>query len=158
MQKLPLIRLPWILVYALLIISTKSWLKWPISYSFPRYAFCKWKKPKSMKLLTFIDRSQELNVYLGKKPHPLLRMRPCILLITPCPPHGKIRQLNKVLISMNSTVKEMTDSVETRVENFEPREKKSSASSKKKNKERQAKKKRKQDDSNSSVVESRIFP
>ena len=54
----------------------------------------------------------------------------------------------------NSTVKEMTDFFETRVENLEPKGKKKKASTAAKKTHKKSAKKRKREDSDSSVVES----
>ena len=138
-------------------------------HAFPVYTFCKQKrylcrhlvKPRSMKLLSFISRLQELNAYLKEFPPDTDNQETAAL------PVDKIMDIiyhsistmwkNKMIEQgfnyADSTIKEMTDFFEIRVENMEPKEdkKNSSAASKKSKK---STKKTKREDSNSDVVES----
>ena len=138
-------------------------------HAFPAYNFCKQNrylcrhlaKPRSMKPCSFISRLQELNTYLeefppdtdGQETAPLSADEIMDIIYQSMPATWKNKMIEQGFDYADSTVKEMSDFFETRVENLEPREdrKKSSSASKK---PRKALKKRKREDSDSSVVES----
>ena len=115
-RKLPLTRLPLILIYILLIKFNEVLLEMT-KHAFPAYTFRKQKrymrkhliKPRSMKLCSFISRLQELNAYLeefppdteGQETAPLTANEIKDIIYHPMPIMWKIRWLNKVSISQN---------------------------------------------------------
>ena len=114
-----------------------------------------------MKLRSFISRQQELNAYLeeflldteGQDTAPLSADEIMDIIYHSMASTWKSKMIEQGFNYADSTIKEMTDIFETRVENLEPKEdkKKSSAAAKKSNK---STKKRKREDSDSSAVES----
>ena len=114
-----------------------------------------------MKVRRFISRLQELNAYLeefppdteGQETAPLPADEIMSIIYHSMPTTWKNKMVEQGFNYAGSTIKEITDFIETRVENLEPNEdkKKSSAAAKKSNK---STKKRKREDSDSSAVES----
>ena len=114
-----------------------------------------------MKLRSFISRLQELNTYLeefppdteGQETAPLSADEIIDIIYHSMPNTWKNKMIEQGFNYAYSTIKEMADFYETRVENLEPKEdwKKSLVASKKKKKSH---KKRKREDSDSCVVES----
>ena len=114
-----------------------------------------------MKLCSLISRLQELNAYLkvfppdteGQETASLPSDEILDIIYHSMPNTWKNKMIEQGFNYTDSTIKEMTDFFETRVENLEPKEekKKSSAAVKKSKK---TNKKRKRDVSDSSVVES----
>ena len=138
-------------------------------HAFPAYTVYKHKryigrhlvKHWSIKLCSFISRLQELNAYLEECP-PNKEGQEIVSLIADeimdiiyhsIPTSRKNNMIEQCFNYVDSTIKEMTDFFETRVENLEPKEekKRSSAAAEK---SKTSRKKRKRDDSDSSVVES----
>ena len=138
-------------------------------HAFPAYAFREQKrylrrhlvKPRSMKLRSFISRLQELNVYLeefppdteGQETESLPADEILDIIYHSMPTTWKNKMIEQGFNYADSTIKEMTDFFETRVENLEPKEEKKKSSTAAK-KIKKSNKKRKRDDSDSSVVES----
>ena len=118
-------------------------------YKFPAYAFHKQKmclrmhliKPRSMKLRSFISRLQKLYIYLeefppdteGQEIASLPAYEIMDFIYHSIPTRWKNKMIEPDFNYADSTIKEMTDFFETRVENLEPNEniKKSSAAAKK---------------------------
>ena len=141
-------------------------------HTFGAYAFRKKKsylrrhliKPRSIKLYRFTSRLQELSVYLeefppdaeGQETAPLPADEIMDIIYHSMPTTWKNKMIEQGFNYADSTIKEMTDFFETRVENLEPKEdkKKSSVAAKKSKK---SLKKRKLEDSNSSVVDSSVI-
>ena len=109
-------------------------------YAFPAYAFREQKrylrrhlvKPRSMKLRSFISRLQELNAYLeecppdtdGQETVPLPADEIMDIIYHSMPTTWKIKMIEQGFNYTDSTIKEMSDTFETRVENLVPKEKK----------------------------------
>ena len=107
-------------------------------YAFPAYAFCKQKrnlrrnlmKPRSMKLCNFISRLQELNAYLeefppdteGQETAPLPAGEIMDIIYHVMPTTWENKMIEQGFNYAHSTIKEMSDYFETRVENLEPKE------------------------------------
>ena len=142
-------------------------------YALPAYAFREQKrymrghlvKPRSMKLHSFIRRFQELNAYLadfppdteGQENVPLHTDEIMDIIYHSVPTSWKNKMIGQNFNYANSTIIEMTDFFDGRVENLEPKEeKKEPLAAVKKSKDRKSSKKSKQKDSNSSVVESSV--
>ena len=115
--------------------------------AFPGYTFCKQKwylcerlvKPRSMKIRSFISRLQELNTYFVEFPPNAegqeTKLLPadknyesCLLFHAH---HMENKMIEQALNYADSTVKEMTDFFETRVENLEHEVDKNKSSSSK---------------------------
>ena len=105
-------------------------------YSLPIYAFHEQKrylcrnlvKPRSMKLHSFTSRLQESNVYLeefipdteGQETAPLSAYEIMNIIYHSMPTTWKNKIIEQGFDYADSTIKEMTDFFETRVENLEP--------------------------------------
>ena len=107
-------------------------------HAFPAYAFREQKrylrrhlvKPRSMKLRSFISRLQELNAYLeefppdtdGQETAPLPADEIMDIIYHSMPTTWKNKMIEQGFNYYDSTIKEMTDLFETRVEYLEPKE------------------------------------
>ena len=88
-------------------------------------------KPRSMELSSFISRFNELNAYLaefspdteGQETVPLPAYEIMGIIHHSMPTMWKSKMIEQGFNCTDSTVKEMTDFFETRVENLEPNEK-----------------------------------
>ena len=136
------------------VVKLKSHAGLSLAYDnvFEAYAFREQKryiqrhltKPRSMKLLSFISRIQELNAYLetfspeteGQNFSPLPADEIMDIIYHSMPTVWKNKIIVQSFNHADSTIKEITDFFETRVGNLEPKEdrKKSSAAAKKTNK------------------------
>ena len=139
-------------------------------HAFPAYAFCKQKrylhrhqvKSRTIKLYCFISRLQELNVDLeefltdteGQETAPLPIDEIMDIIYHSMPTTWKTMMIEQDFNYEDSTIKEMTDFFESRVENLELKgEKKKYPAAAKKTSKKSAMK-RKREDSDSSVIES----
>ena len=116
-----------------------------------------------MKLLSFISRLQELNVYLSDFPPakesqetaPLSADEIMDIIYHSIPTMWKNKMIKQGFNDADCTTKEMNDFFETGVEKLEPKEeKKESSAAAKKPKDKKSTGKWKQEDSDSSVVKS----
>ena len=116
---------------------------------FPAYAFCKHKRylcrylvnPRSIKLRSFISRLQESNAYLGEflpdtegqETAPLPADETVYIIYHSMPTTWKNKMIEQGFNHAASTIKEICDFFETRVENLESKgeKKRSSAAAKK---------------------------
>ena len=120
-------------------------------------------KPRSMKVRSFIKRIKELNVYLeefppdteGRETESLPTHEIMGSIYHSMPTAWENKMIEHGFNNVDSTLKEMTDFIETRVENLEPKEeKKKSSAATKKSKNKKSTKNRKRVESYYRVVES----
>ena len=109
-------------------------------HAFPAYAFCAQKQylhrhlvePRSMKLCSFINRLQKLNACIeeflpdteGQETAPLPADKIMDIIYHFIPPMWKNKMIEQGFNYTDSTIKEMSDFFETRIENLEPKEEK----------------------------------
>ena len=107
-------------------------------HAFPAYAFCEQKsylgrhliKPRSMKIHSFISRLQELNAHLeevtpdieGQETAPPPADEIMGIVYHSMPTTWKNKIIEQGFNYADSTIKEMSDFFETRVENLEPKD------------------------------------